>query len=73
MTDITSRQRQQTPHRPLVPAGDLRLVGCPECGAPAEVEWTDEVGSTSGRLELVKIRCLERHWFLMPSEGLAAR
>jgi hypothetical protein len=51
----------------------LRLVGCPECGGPAEVEWADEVGSTSGPLELVKIRCLERHWFLMPSEGLVER
>jgi hypothetical protein len=51
----------------------LRLVACPECGGPAEVEWADEVASTSGPLELVKIRCLERHWFLMPSEGLAER
>ncbi len=73
MTDITSRQRQQTPHRPPAAAGDLRLVGCPECGAAAEVEWADEVASTSGPVELVKIRCLERHWFLMPADGLSAR
>ena len=73
MTDITSRRRPQAPQEISPAAGDLRLVGCPECGAPAEVEWADEVVSTSGPLELVKIRCLSRHWFLMPSEGLYAR
>ena len=74
MTDITSRHRLQAPRSPAPEAAvHLRLVGCPECGAPAEVEWADEVGSTSGPLELVKIRCLERHWFLMPSAGLAER
>ncbi|MDQ3899567.1 MAG: hypothetical protein M3319_03655 [Actinomycetota bacterium] len=40
----------------------LELVSCPECHAPCEVEWR------SG--ELAKIRCLARHWFLMPEEGL---
>ena len=74
MTDITSRRRLQAARLPSPgAAADLRLVACPECGAPAEVEWADEVGSTSGPLELVKIRCLSRHWFLMPSEGLAVR
>jgi hypothetical protein len=51
----------------------LRLVACPACGSPAEVEWADEVQSTSGPVELVKMRCLERHVFLMPGDGLSAR
>jgi len=52
------------------PAVGLRIECCPGCDAPAEVEWSDKIGSTSGPLELVKIRCLNRHWFLMPAEGL---
>ncbi len=49
---------------------DLDLVACPECGHPAEVEWRDEVHSTEGAVEHLKIRCLNRHWFLMPSDSL---
>ncbi|MDQ6896883.1 MAG: hypothetical protein M3171_09815 [Actinomycetota bacterium] len=61
----TSTRRAQ----PAAATG-LRLVGCPECGAPAEVEWADHVATTGDPVELVKLRCLERHWFLMPAEGL---
>jgi hypothetical protein len=45
-------------------------VSCPECGLPAMVEWRTEVGSTTGAVEHVKIRCVDRHWFLMPAERL---
>jgi hypothetical protein len=34
------------------------------------VEWRDWVGSTDGPVELVKIRCANRHWFLTPTERL---
>ena len=43
----------------------LDVVTCPECGHPAEVEWSESVTSTDGPVELVKIRCLDRHLFLM--------
>ncbi len=49
---------------------DLRIECCPDCEAPAEIEWSDTVDSTGGPLELVKVRCLNRHWFLMPAAGL---
>lgn len=46
---------------------------CPACGGVAEVEWRDWSGSTSGPVEHVKIRCTNRHWFLMLAESLNAR
>ena len=48
----------------------LTLVACPDCGATAEVEWQSTEHSTGGPLVLVKIRCLNRHWFLMPRDDL---
>lgn len=49
----------------------LMLVACPECGATAEVEWQATGGTTAqGLIAMVKIRCLNRHWFLLPREGL---
>ncbi len=48
----------------------LDLHACPECGSFAEVEWRDVVDSTDGPVEMVKIRCLHRHWFLLPVETL---
>ncbi len=39
---------------------------CPECGALAEVEWRQVTESTDGPVELAKIRCVRRHWFLLP-------
>ncbi|WP_426564349.1 hypothetical protein ACPPVT_00280 [Angustibacter sp. McL0619] len=51
---------------------ELELIGCPECGAPAEVEWRATAGSTSGPAEHLKIRCVNRHWFLMLADRAAA-
>jgi hypothetical protein len=51
----------------------LELVTCPECRAAAEVGWREVADSTAGPVEHVKIRCLERHWFLMPAEALVPR
>jgi uncharacterized protein (UPF0212 family) len=48
----------------------LRLVACPDCGSTAEVEWQAAQYSTQGLVVLMKIRCLDRHWFLMPSDSL---
>ena len=43
---------------------------CPECGALAEVEWRDVAESTDGPVEHAKIRCVQRHWFLLPVASL---
>jgi hypothetical protein len=50
----------------------MELCACPQCGLPAEV-----IGETSGprartTLELVGVRCIERHWFLGPRDRLIA-
>jgi hypothetical protein len=50
----------------------LTLVACPDCDATAEVEWQSTRPGTHGPVLLVKIRCLNRHWFLMPGEGLVS-
>jgi hypothetical protein len=39
---------------------------CPECGGLAEVQWRDVAESTDGPVEQAKIRCIHRHWFLLP-------
>jgi len=44
---------------------------CPECGAPAEVTQRSALESTDGPMEHVKIQCVRRHWFLMPTFLLA--
>jgi len=42
------------------------FVACPECGSPAIVEWADSMASTSGPIEHLKIRCVQKHWYLLP-------
>jgi hypothetical protein len=54
-----------------VESTSLRIAGCPECGAPAEVISEGLVASTDGPIELVRVRCVHRHWFLMPADRLA--
>jgi hypothetical protein len=36
----------------------MEFITCPECGLIAEVEWRGG--------GLTKLRCVQRHWFLMP-------
>ena len=48
----------------------LRMIGCPQCDAPAEVVSEGRLWSTDGPVELVRVRCVERHWFLMPEDRL---
>jgi hypothetical protein len=50
--------------------GSVFLVACPECGAPAEIEWRSALDSTAGPVETAKVLCVDRHWFLMPAAGL---
>lgn len=55
-------------------SAELEIIGCPECNAPAEVlTWVSV--SESGVAEHVRVRCVQRHWFLLPRDvlrGLAA-
>ena len=53
-----------------LPTDSTSRVACPDCGQPAWVEWRDAVKSTSGPVVHVKVRCLDRHWFLMPEASL---
>lgn len=57
----------RTPH----PA-EIDMVVCPECAAPALVEWREPVASADGSTGLAKIRCLNRHWFMMLGDRLVA-
>jgi hypothetical protein len=50
--------------------GDLDLVVCPECAAPAEVVDRYALPSTDGPVEHVKVQCLSRHWFVLPAAAL---
>ena len=50
-------------------SGTLELVPCPECGHAAEVESRGTVAGTGGAVDLVFVRCIWRHWFLMPAAG----
>jgi len=44
----------------------VEFVDCPECGELASIEWqADFCGVTH-----CKVRCIQRHWFLMPAECL---
>jgi hypothetical protein len=55
----------------VLEADFANTVACPECGHLAVVEWRSHVGSTDGSIEHLKIRCLNRHWLLMPAESLS--
>jgi hypothetical protein len=48
----------------------MELTSCPECGSIAEVTCRFELDSTDGPVEHVRLRCLQRHWFLCPAASL---
>jgi hypothetical protein len=45
---------------------EFEWVACPECGGVATIEWESEMA----RVLHVKLRCINRHWFLMPAERI---
>jgi hypothetical protein len=49
----------------------LTIVGCPECGQPAEVLDRFVLSSTDGPTEHLRLRCLDGHHLLLPTETLA--
>ncbi|HEU5265474.1 MAG TPA: hypothetical protein VFU35_02195 [Jatrophihabitans sp.] len=48
----------------------LKLLPCPHCRSVAEVDWRTKRHGAGAVAELVKIRCVRRHWFLMPADQL---
>ena len=50
----------------------LEIIGCPECGAPAEIVDRFELASTDGPVEHVKVLCLHRHWFTVTVDQRAS-
>jgi hypothetical protein len=50
----------------------MDLVVCPECSQPAEARWRTTLSGTDAPIEHVRVDCLSRHWFLMPTEKLTA-
>jgi hypothetical protein len=51
-------------------ADALDLVVCPECFTPAEVVDRFALAGTDGPVEHAKVRCVARHWFLLPVASL---
>jgi hypothetical protein len=47
------------------------IVGCPQCGRPAEILERFVLESTDGPVEHVGVACLARHRFLMPTQALS--
>ena len=48
----------------------LMIVGCPECGQPAEVLDRFVLASTDGPTEHLRLRCLAGHPLLLPVDAL---
>jgi hypothetical protein len=46
----------------------LRIVGCPECGLPAEILEQFSLISTDGNVEHVALGCVDGHYFRMPAD-----
>ncbi len=46
------------------------LYDCPECALPCTVEPRGRCASTDGPIEMVHVRCANRHWFLGPAYRL---
>ena len=50
----------------------MEIIGCPECAATAEVTGQGRVAGTDGGLDVVRVVCVARHWFLMTRDALVA-
>jgi len=48
----------------------IDMVACPECGSPADIAWRATHGGSSGGVDMAKVHCSARHWFLMPADQL---
>jgi hypothetical protein len=50
----------------------METTTCPECEAPAEIRGRSVWESTDGPIEHIRVECIQRHWFLMSVDSLAA-
>jgi hypothetical protein len=48
----------------------LEMTVCPLCGLPAEIADRAVAASTAGPVEIVRIMCVHRHWFMMNDSRL---
>ncbi len=48
----------------------MQATACPECGRPAEVVDRFLLESTDGPVEHVQVRCIAKHWFMLPTSDL---
>jgi uncharacterized protein YbaR (Trm112 family) len=51
----------------------LDFLACPECSMTATLQRGNQVESTDGPVDHVRITCVNRHWFLMPADTLNER
>ncbi len=49
----------------------LVIVGCPQCGQPAEIIDRFVLESTDGPAEHLRVSCLARHHFMLATEALS--
>ena len=50
----------------------MHIIGCPQCDATAELIELGRASSTDGPLDIVRVICANRHWFLMNRDALSA-
>jgi hypothetical protein len=60
-------------HQTVAPTDTMQISACPECGLAAESVDAVAVASTSGPVDLVRLVCIQRHWFVVPSVAPATR
>jgi len=46
------------------------IVGCPQCGQPAEILDRFVLESTDGPAEHLRVSCLARHHLMLPAEAM---
>jgi hypothetical protein len=50
----------------------LTMVGCPDCGLPAEILDRFSLDSTDGSIEHIALACIDGHYFRMPADRVLA-
>jgi len=56
--------------QPVRRGDDIQIAACPQCGAPAELTDYGTATSTAGPVDIVRVMCASRHWFLMTRDAL---
>jgi hypothetical protein len=64
---------QESEHRAASRPVVVDTLRCPQCDAPAAAEWSAQLDCSGTTITHVKVRCLDRHWFLLPADRLQSR